>query len=554
MRFIKHSDRTKAKVSLVLLDWSVRESLHIFHYLAEQTVRRDDFEVVIIEFYDTVSENIRKYQDQVDSWVVLDMPRTCYYHKHFMYNVGITVANGEIIMIGDSDAMVKSSFIESIIGNFTADPAIVYHMDQFRNMRRDFYPFNFPSFAAVLGDGCFNNAGGVTTGVLEQEDPIHARNYGACMCAWRKDLIAIGGADMHITYLGHICGPYDLTFRLINFGRREVWDMKEFLYHTWHPGQAGADNYMGPHDGRHMSTTALEALSSGRVAPLLENPAIRALREGKSRDQALAEICPDHYLADWDIEAIRTGASHKRWDNYKRPMGTYKGFRMVAEVDRVFAFPLTERDTETRPGQGYQAPIEGYEIGEVRDKIDAATPRSLNALVGVSLAWSLCRRALASLVFRAGAMPLPLPRPLKIAAAVPLAPFGLLALLLFRYRRLADKFGAVVTSLSTHDANQNVLAATLYNLGKWGGLAHDSQAVLVVSQDGTRNYLLLLQKLKLIPPLRVEVAPSSAQFGTVIAALEQDASVRRLLLPADLHARYHAAVADSKVGKHCLVL
>jgi hypothetical protein len=78
-----------------------------------------------------------------------------------------------------------------------------------------------------------------------KEDIIHSRNYGACFCARRDLLIQIGGADEHIDFIGHICGPYDLTFRLINIGCKEIWHETEFLYHTWHPGQAGENNYLG---------------------------------------------------------------------------------------------------------------------------------------------------------------------------------------------------------------------------------------------------------------------------------------------------------------------
>src|SRR5665213_3325385 len=115
MRFIKRSNRKKPRVSLVLLDWSVRESFHILHYLARQTVPRDDFEVIIVEYYSRVSEALKPFADQVDTWLVLDMPPNVYYHKHLMYNAGIVVANGDIIMIGDSDAMVKPTFIETIV-------------------------------------------------------------------------------------------------------------------------------------------------------------------------------------------------------------------------------------------------------------------------------------------------------------------------------------------------------------------------------------------------------------------------------------------------------
>lgn len=302
MRFIKTSARQNPTVSLVLLDWSVRESFHLLHYLARQTAPRDSFEVILVEYFSTVSPAAQKYADEIDTWITLDMPASVYYHKHLMYNAGIEFARGDVVMIGDSDAMVRETFIQTIIDAFERDPEIVFHIDQFRNLRRDFYPFNFPSFEQVLGDQCINNVGGKTAGLVEPLDPLHARNYGACMCARREDLIAIGGADEHIDYLGHICGPYDMTFRLVNLGRREIWSAEEFSYHTWHPGQAGDDNYLGPHDGRHMSTTALEALLTGRTLPLVENPVIRARRLGAPLEpaQAATTLVRDNAARDWD--------------------------------------------------------------------------------------------------------------------------------------------------------------------------------------------------------------------------------------------------------------
>lgn len=552
MKFIRRSEREKPKVSLVLLDWSVRESLHIFHYLSQQTVDRNEFEVVMVEYYGTISEHIRVFEEQVDTWVALDMPRDCYYHKHFMYNAGITLARGEIVMIGDSDAMVKPTFIETIIRNFEEDPAIVYHMDQFRNMKRSFYPFNYPSFEDVLGDGCINNVDGMTSGVLNTEDPIHARNYGACMCARREDLIAIGGADMHIHYLGHICGPYDMTFRLINHGRREVWETREFLYHTWHPGQAGADNYMGPHDGRHMSTTALEALATGRVAPLLESPAIRVLRDGGSRQAALDALLADHYLSDWNIEAIRRGDSHVQWDNYKLPLGIYKGFRIVHEVDRIFAYPLTDRDVETRSGQGHTTRFDGASEDAVRAAIDAATPASLAILSRVSAWGSLGRRALASLVSRAAALPVPVPKAVKVGLALPLAPFAVVAILLLWPRRARSKVRAVRDTLWADRDGSVHLATSLYHIGRFGTLQR--QGILVLPSEGMRGYLAGLGLLRIIPRLRIEVAGSAEGFVALLRRLEQEGGDGHVFLTEDLHARYHGHIMASPVARNCLVL
>ena len=337
MKFIKKSTRPSPKVSLILLDWSVRESFHLLHYLSKQDVDRDLFEVIIIEYYSSVSDVIRPFEDQVDSWLLLEMPGDCSYHKHLMYNAGIVAAQGDICVVCDSDAMVKPGFIGSIITWFENHTNTVLHIDQFRNSRKDLYPFCYPDFSEVTGRGCANNVGGKTRGLLDTKDPIHNRNYGACMCARREDLIAIGGADEHIDYLGHICGPYEMTFRLVNSGRREVWHDTEFMYHTWHPGQAGTNNYLGPHDGRHISMAALDALVSGRIMPAVENETIREIRLLSRRDAAPESFrfSPD-YLRAWKIDDAPSWSDR---DSVRVFHNVWNGFVFEREDDDLIAYP-----------------------------------------------------------------------------------------------------------------------------------------------------------------------------------------------------------------------
>jgi len=306
------------EVSFILLDWGCRESFHILDYFARQTVARQRYEVMWIEYWDRRAEQIDRAFDEarraggpapVDTWVVMHMPPEVYYHKHLMYNVGIALARGKIVTIMDSDAFFRPSFVESIIEAFRRDPFQVLHHDEVRNMDRRFYPFNYPAFDEVTGEGCINWTGTTTTGLADTSDPLHTRNYGACMSARRRDLNAIGGADEHIDYLGHICGPYELTWRLVNFNRREVWHEGEFIYHVWHPGQAGDENFGGPHDGRHMSTRALAVRSSGRVLPAVENRAIAMLRKrhtGCNEPETLmaALISPER-IRGWVVDKAR---------------------------------------------------------------------------------------------------------------------------------------------------------------------------------------------------------------------------------------------------------
>jgi len=98
-----------------------------------------------------------------------------------------------------------------------------------------------------------------------------------------------------------------MTFRLVNAGRKEIWHPKEFLYHTWHPGTDGKRNYLGPHDGRNMSTTALKARMTGRISPLVENPAMRMLRLKQDDiiyEPLLLQAIPEEDAKNWTIEKL----------------------------------------------------------------------------------------------------------------------------------------------------------------------------------------------------------------------------------------------------------
>ncbi|MBI4242883.1 MAG: glycosyltransferase [Planctomycetes bacterium] len=301
-------------VSIILLDWSVRESFHIFDYLDNQTVPRDRYEIIWIEYYkaipksmeEKIEKSLKEGRPILDTWIIVEMPRDIHYHKHLMYNMGIIATSGEIITFCDSDAIVKPTFVESIINAFDKEQNMVLHMDEVRSIDKTLYPFCYPTIERIEEKGCINIQDGKPVGFEDKSDPLHKKNYGACMSALKKDLINIGGADEHIDYLGNICGPYEMTFRLKNYGKREVWHQKEWLYHTWHPGQGGRENFLGPHD-RGMSKTSLNSLITKRVEPLAENPAIRLLRteEGCDRNHLLSEAIPkDDILKGWESDIV----------------------------------------------------------------------------------------------------------------------------------------------------------------------------------------------------------------------------------------------------------
>src|SRR5579859_5048744 len=199
----------KPKISVILIDWGVRESFHCLEYLNRQTIDRRDYELIWLEFYDRKPAGLQQMVSSgnrvLDKWFVLGYPDDVIFHKHRVYNAGILAAAGSVCVICDSDAIFQPTFIESLIRAFEETPRAVIHLDEVRNDDHRFYPFNNPTIEDILGPGIVN-WNGTTTNSLVSHDVIHGANYGACMAARRSDLLAVGGADEHLDYLGYICG------------------------------------------------------------------------------------------------------------------------------------------------------------------------------------------------------------------------------------------------------------------------------------------------------------------------------------------------------------
>jgi glycosyltransferase involved in cell wall biosynthesis len=256
-----------------------------------------------------------------------------------MYNVGLALSRGEIVVICDSDAIATPCLAESILAEFDKNPNIVLHVDELRNNNKRFYPFNYPSVEEVLGEGFIDLRTGANL-----SDPYHYKNYGAGFCAKRADLIRIGGSDEHIDYLGRSAGPYEMTFRLCNEGKKEIWLEEEFLYHVWHPGVTEGDyvDYIGPNDGHGMSLTAMEILKSGRVEALVENKFITRLKNNihETLNQELL-IEPQH-LSSWAKEKVSKHIQEiKREYAVGNPhlLGAFKGYNLVRYKDLFYAVP-----------------------------------------------------------------------------------------------------------------------------------------------------------------------------------------------------------------------
>lgn len=262
------SGKNRPLVSLILLDWSVRESFSTLDWLAKQDVARDQYQLIWVELYERVASEA---MDKTD--VVITCGQKGVYHKHAGYNAGLLHAKGQVITVCDSDAVYPPDFVRSIISSFElgaeGEPRPIVLMHYQRRTRA--------SCSKVLTD---------LKELQEYEWLDLWPNVGACMSIRRRDAIQFGGFDEHRSFRSYYCGPYDLGWRLVNAGLPEIWhDESVCSYHFAHPHSDHAESkkersirdIIYPHMDWH-ALKAVEALSSGRLLPLKENREIHQLR------------------------------------------------------------------------------------------------------------------------------------------------------------------------------------------------------------------------------------------------------------------------------------
>jgi hypothetical protein len=443
-------------------------------------------------------------------------------------------------VICDSDAMVKPGFIRAITEAFERDPHVVLHLDQFRNNRRDFYPFNYPSFEAVEGEGCINNAGGRTAGILDHRDPIHSRNYGACMCARRSDLVGIGGADEHVDFVGHICGPYDMTFRLVNHGRRELWHPTEFMYHV--APRAGRRGQLPRPARRPSRLDRPRGLGRTTRAPAAREPGAQATAgaPGISRWTVLPALIRPEGPVEWRRAKLEGGAVAPRFDDHDLHIGYHKGYSLYRDGAVCYAHLSIER-TGAGEKDAYSRYFEATTLEAVKARIEAGA--SFRTTLAVALAkvfvvlWQcahyLKRRKLSLLQSGAG----------RQGAVGPQPSFA--ARLKQRLTQFSVESRAIVDTLADLVPNLRRLAADD---------SRHAPARVVVGDRRTEVYLKLLRAVGAIPRVRLERAESDEQVERIVAEAADRARPQQLILTRSLYYCTYPPIAPLHLARAFTVL
>jgi len=300
----KNSAPTAPRLSFILLDWGCRERFTTLDWLNKQDIPRDQYELIWVELYDRVIDEVMEKAD-----VVITCNQRGTYHKHIGYNIGLLQARGDLICVCDSDAVFPADFVRSVFKSFgiegrgNAEPLVLMHYEWRTSL---LYPDDL-SDAEDLKDA-----------ERWQWWPLIV-NEGACVTVRREDAIRFGGFDEHPSYIGYLCGPYDLAWRLVNAGWPELWhDSSVALWHFAHPDPIGTNGQKAslrqlmekahPHLHGH-ALTAVDAFSTGRFQPLQENPKIWDLRMkdrriGSELESRYSNLTGPKGFSSWQVRKL----------------------------------------------------------------------------------------------------------------------------------------------------------------------------------------------------------------------------------------------------------
>ncbi len=245
-------------LSIILIDWSVRERFHAVEWLSQQSVSRDRYELIWVELRDRV---VPQVAERVDHLLTLNNTEPLY-HKHKAINAGLAKASGRIVTMCDSDAVFPPDFVESVIEAF-GERKVLMHQER--------------RFGIAYPDGASIEQ------IKAMPFPGAVPNTSACTSMLRRDAIGFGGVDEHECYRGIVSGQFELVWRLVNSGVLEVWHEKVFIYHFHHQFANDRERTMDQRsplseDEEMHNSVGVSAFREGRLLPLEENAEIHRLR------------------------------------------------------------------------------------------------------------------------------------------------------------------------------------------------------------------------------------------------------------------------------------
>jgi cellulose synthase/poly-beta-1,6-N-acetylglucosamine synthase-like glycosyltransferase len=203
------------KISVIMADAGFGERFHTIDFLNHQTLAKEKYELIWVEYYSGVKEELRK-KEGVKIFTLNRTERP--YHMAYCFNEGIKQSEGDLIVIMNADQVVGPTFLETIWREHEKCPDLAMYLQRWNEPRE-------------------HHTGDISLQHLKKVCRYtNPRNYGGCLTVRKKWLLKVNGYEQHPIFAGLHALAMEMYTRLKNLGLHVKWHPHERIYHPWHPG------------------------------------------------------------------------------------------------------------------------------------------------------------------------------------------------------------------------------------------------------------------------------------------------------------------------------
>ncbi|MCD6415720.1 MAG: glycosyltransferase [Planctomycetes bacterium] len=201
-------------ISVIMVDGGFRESFHAVDYFSEQSLARDRFEIIWVDYTDRVAPEVAHRSD-VRSFALgrTDEPQALGY----AYNKGICEAKGEILVIPDGDVACPPDLLETVLDEHSRTEDLllyVLRLDQPAERYRPGWDLEHLKSTCTIR---------------------HTYNFGGCTTIRRRWMLKMNGYEQLPFFAGYHYLGGDNYIRSKNLGLKIKWHPTLRVYHPWHP-------------------------------------------------------------------------------------------------------------------------------------------------------------------------------------------------------------------------------------------------------------------------------------------------------------------------------
>lgn len=213
------------KISVIMVDGLYRPHFAVIDSLKRQSLNKNDYEVLWVEYYDKVNPELIKKTENEQNFKIITLNKNGTYHSSYCFNHGINSASGELLVIPDADVLFDEYFLEKIRDEHQKNEQLVMYIFRLDEPAK---PEN-SSFNLDLNNLKMN---------CELTNPS---NYGGCLTVRKKWLLEINGYELDDVFRtgGDHANGLDVYTRFKNSGKHIMWNPNLRIYHPWHPHQSG---------------------------------------------------------------------------------------------------------------------------------------------------------------------------------------------------------------------------------------------------------------------------------------------------------------------------